>query len=168
MNALVDQEIIEALYAASQAGAVVEAITRGICKLRPGVPGLSESITVRSVLGPFLEHSRILSFQAGDRVSTWIGSADLMPRNLDRRIEVLAPIEDPTLQARIAAIPEALLADTRFAWELGPDGPGPASPRRAATGPSRHRRCSWARRSSVRRSRADVHHPVGSMEPGRR
>ncbi len=122
VNALVDQEIIEALYVASQTGAVVEAITRGICKLRPGVPGLSETITVRSVLGPFLEHSRILSFQAGDRVSTWIGSADLMPRNLDRRIEVLAPIENPMLQARIAAIPEALLADTRFAWELGPDG----------------------------------------------
>jgi polyphosphate kinase len=83
---------------------------------------MSEGITVRSVLGPFLEHSRILSFQAGDRVSTWIGSADLMPRNLDRRIEVLAPVEHPLLQARIAAIPEALLADTRFAWELGPDG----------------------------------------------
>ena len=140
MNALVDPEIIEALYAASQAGAVVQAITRGICKLRPGVPGLSESITVRSVLGRFLEHSRILSFQAGDRVSTWIGSADLMPRNLDRRIEVLAPIEHPALQARIAAIPEALLADTRFAWELGPDGywtrgrPGPRRTARLGTG----------------------------------
>jgi polyphosphate kinase len=122
VNALVDPEIIEALYAASRAGVVVEATTRGICKLRPGVPGLSEGIKVRSVLGPFLEHSRILSFHAGDRVSTWIGSADLMPRNLDRRIEVLAPVEDPILQARIAEIHEALLADTRFAWELGPEG----------------------------------------------
>jgi polyphosphate kinase len=86
------------------------------------VPGLSERITVRSVLGPFLEHSRILSFQAADRLTTFIGSADLMPRNLDRRIEVLAPVEDPRLRARIGAILDALFADTRFAWELGGDG----------------------------------------------
>jgi polyphosphate kinase len=122
VNGLVDPEIVDALYAASAAGATVEAITRGICVLRPGVPGLSDRITVRSVLGPFLEHSRIMSFQAGDRVSTWIGSADLMPRNLDRRIEVLAPVEDVALRARIAGVLDALLADTRFAWELGPDG----------------------------------------------
>ena len=74
------------------------------------------------MLGPFLEHSRILSFQAGDRLSTWIGSADLMPRNLDRRVEVLAPVEDARLRARIAAVLDALLADTRFAWELQADG----------------------------------------------
>ncbi len=122
MNSLCDPEIVEALYSASQAGATVEAITRGICVLRPGVPGLSERITVRSVLGPFLEHSRILSFQAGDRVSTWIGSADLMPRNLDRRVEVLAPVEDARLRTRIAGVLDALLADTRFAWALGADG----------------------------------------------
>jgi polyphosphate kinase len=83
---------------------------------------MSERITVRSVLGRFLEHSRILSFQAGDRVSTWIGSADLMPRNLDRRIEVMAPVEDAALRTRIASVLDALLADTRFAWELGADG----------------------------------------------
>jgi polyphosphate kinase len=122
VNALVDPEIVEALYAASTAGATVEAITRGICVLRPGVPALSERITVRSVLGPFLEHSRILDFRAGDRVSTWIGSADLMPRNLDRRVEVLVPVEDTKLRARIAGVLDALLADTRFAWELGADG----------------------------------------------
>ena len=122
VNALVDPEIAEALYAASGAGATVEAVTRGMCVLRPGVPGLSERITVRSVLGPFLEHSRILSFQAGDQASTWLGSADLMPRNLDRRIEVLAPVEDPRLRARIAGVLDALLADTRFAWTLGTDG----------------------------------------------
>jgi polyphosphate kinase len=122
VNALVDPEIVDALYAASGAGATVEAITRGICVLRPGVPGLSERVTVRSVLGPFLEHSRIISFQAGDRVSTWIGSADLMPRNLDRRIEVLAPVEDASLRARIGDVLDALLADTRFAWELGTEG----------------------------------------------
>jgi polyphosphate kinase len=122
VNALADPEIVEALYVASNAGASVEAVTRGICVLRPGVPGLSTGITVRSVLGPFLEHSRILSFQAGDRVSTWIGSADLMPRNLDRRVEVLAPIEDARLRARIAGVFDALLADTRFAWQLGAEG----------------------------------------------
>ena len=122
VNSLVDPEMAEALYAASAAGASVEAVTRGICVLRPGVPGLSDRITVRSVLGPFLEHSRILSFQAGDDVSTWIGSADLMPRNLDRRVEVLAPVEDARLRARIAGVLDALLADTQFAWVLGPDG----------------------------------------------
>jgi polyphosphate kinase len=77
---------------------------------------------VRSVLGPFLEHSRIYSFQAGDRLTTFIGSADLMPRNLDRRVEVLAPVEDPRLRARIGSVLDALFADTRFAWELGGDG----------------------------------------------
>jgi polyphosphate kinase len=134
VNALVDPEIVDALYAASAAGATVEAVTRGICVLRPGVPGLSERVSVRSVLGPFLEHSRVMSFEAGDRISTWIGSADLMPRNLDRRVEVLAPVEDATLRARIGAVLDALLADTRFAWELGADGawtrvaPGPGEP----------------------------------------
>jgi polyphosphate kinase len=122
VNALVDPEIVAALYAAAGAGADVEAITRGICVLRPGVQGLSERISVRSVLGPFLEHSRILSFQAGGGVSTWIGSADLMPRNLDRRVEVLAPVEDAKLRARIAGILDALGADTRFAWKLDADG----------------------------------------------
>jgi polyphosphate kinase len=122
VNALVDPEIADALCAASRAGAQVDAITRGICVLRPGLAGTSERITVRSVLGPFLEHSRILSFEAGDHASMWIGSPDLMPRNLDRRIEVLAPVEDARLQARLDGVLEALLADTRFAWELGADG----------------------------------------------
>ncbi len=122
VNSLVDEEMIEALYAASAAGATVEIVTRGICCLRPGIPGLSERITVRSVLGRFLEHSRILSFQAGDRTAVWIGSADLMPRNLDRRIEVMAPIEDSRLRVDIGAVLDALLADTRFSWTLAPDG----------------------------------------------
>ena len=100
----------------------VELITRGICALRPGVPGLSELITVRSVLGRFLEHSRIFSFQTGDGTTTWIGSADLMQRNLDGRIEVLVPVEDARLRAEIDAILDALLADTRFAWSLDADG----------------------------------------------
>jgi polyphosphate kinase len=100
----------------------IEIVTRGICILRPGVPGLSENITVRSVLGRFLEHSRVLSFQTGDRLAMWIGSADLMPRNLDRRVEVLVPVEDSRLRADVTAVLDALAADTRFAWELGRDG----------------------------------------------
>ena len=122
VNSLVDPEVIDALYAASSAGATVEIITRGICMLRPGVPGLSERITVRSVLGRFLEHSRILSFQTGQRTTTWIGSADLMPRNLDRRVEVLVPVEDARLRADVADILDALLADTSFSWELDSKG----------------------------------------------
>jgi polyphosphate kinase len=122
VNALADPEVIDALYAASSAGVTIEIVTRGICALRPGVPGLSERITVRSVLGRFLEHSRILSFQTGDRTTTWIGSADLMPRNLDRRVEVLVPVEDARLRSDIAEILDALLADTRFSWELHEDG----------------------------------------------
>jgi polyphosphate kinase len=122
VNALVDPEVIDALYAASSAGVTVEIITRGICALRPGVAGLSERITVRSVLGRFLEHSRILSFQTNDRTTTWIGSADLMPRNLDRRIEVLVPVEDSRLRSDLAEVLDALLVDTRFSWELDADG----------------------------------------------
>jgi polyphosphate kinase len=122
VNSLVDPEIVDALYAASQAGARIEIVARGICVLRPGVPGLSETITVRSVLGRFLEHSRILSFQAGDDVRVWIGSADLMPRNLDRRVEVLVPIEDARLRAEVSTVLDTLLADTRSSWELGADG----------------------------------------------
>ena len=122
VNALVDPEIVDALYAASSAGAAVEVVTRGMCVLRPGVEGLSENIAVRSVLGPFLEHSRIFTFQAGDRLSMWLGSADLMPRNLDRRVEVLAPVEDARVRTRISKVLDALLADTRFSWELRPNG----------------------------------------------
>jgi polyphosphate kinase len=122
VNALLDPEVIDALYLAADAGATVEIVTRGICALRPGVPGLSEQITVRSVLGRFLEHSRILSFQAGDGMSVWIGSADLMPRNLDRRVEALVPVESTRLRAEIAEFLDALQADSKFAWELDGNG----------------------------------------------
>jgi len=122
VNSLSDPEMAEALYAASTAGAEVEIVTRGICVLRPGVRGVSDRITVRSVLGRFLEHSRIFSFQAGDRVATWIGSADLMPRNLDRRVEVLAPLEDARLRADVAAYLDALQAETKLAWTLDSKG----------------------------------------------
>jgi polyphosphate kinase len=122
VNALADPGIINGLYAASAAGVRVDVVTRGICALLPGVPGVSERITVRSVLGRYLEHSRILEFTAGERKLMLIGSADLLTRNLDRRIEVLVPVEDARLQARIDGILNALLADTRHAWELGADG----------------------------------------------
>jgi polyphosphate kinase len=122
VNSLADTELVNALYGASAAGATVEIVTRGICTLRPGVPGLSESITVRSVLGRFLEHSRFLSFDDGRAERTWVGSADLMSRNLDRRIEVLAPVEDSALQAEIAAIFETLFADNQSSWQLDANG----------------------------------------------
>jgi polyphosphate kinase len=122
VNSLVDPEIVDALYAASQAGATVEVVTRGICTLRPGLPGGSDRIRVRSVLGRFLEHSRIFVFEAGTRISAWIGSADLMPRNLDDRVEVLAPVESPELQTELAVILDALRDDTRFSWELDSEG----------------------------------------------
>jgi polyphosphate kinase len=118
VNALADPELVDALYAASSAGVEIEIIVRGICILRPGVPNLSERIRVRSVLGRFLEHSRILSFQAGDRMRVWLGSADLMPRNLDRRVETLVPVEDSRLRAELSMILDSLLADTSSSWEL--------------------------------------------------
>ncbi len=118
VNSLVDPEIVDALYDAATAGASVEVIARGICVLQPGLPALGDRITVRSVLGRFLEHSRILWFETDDEVSVWIGSADLMPRNLDHRVEVLVPIEDARMRAEIGRVLDALGADTRFAWTL--------------------------------------------------
>jgi polyphosphate kinase len=122
VNGLTHVEVIDELYAASQAGARIDLVVRGACSLRPGVPGLSENIRVRCVLGRFLEHSRLFLFEAGDRSATYMGSADLMPRNLDHRVEVVTPIEDVAIQAEIAATIETLLADTAASWELGGDG----------------------------------------------
>src|SRR5919106_242738 len=121
MNALVDARCIRALYEASQAGVQVDLAVRGICCLRPGVPDVSEHITVVSVVGRFLEHSRIYGFHRGDEREYWIGSPDLMPRNLDTRVELLAPIEDPDLRAEVEDTLERGLADDTFAWELGPE-----------------------------------------------
>jgi polyphosphate kinase len=118
VNSLVDPEIVDALYEAATAGASFEVVARGICVLQPGRPALGDRITVRSVLGRFLEHSRILWFETDDEVSVWIGSADLMPRNLDHRVEVLVPIEDARMRAEIGRVLDALGADTRFAWTL--------------------------------------------------
>jgi polyphosphate kinase len=121
-NSLIDVAIIDELYRASSAGARIDIVTRSICALRPGVPGLSENIRVRSVLGPFLEHSRFSIFNAGPSVTCYMGSADLMPRNLDHRIEVLAPVEDVKARDELVAVFDALLADNRFAWELDAAG----------------------------------------------
>ena len=122
MNALVDQDIIVELYKASQAGVEIDLIIRGICCLRPGIQGLSENIRVLSIIGRFLEHSRIFHFHNDGKERFYIGSADWMPRNLDRRVEALVPIEDPPLRSELAALLEVCLKDNRQAWEMQPDG----------------------------------------------
>jgi len=122
MNSLVDAGIIEVLYRASQKGARIDLCVRGICSLIPGVPGLSERITVRSIVGRYLEHSRIYRFGArGRRRHYYYGSADMMPRNLDRRVEALAPVTDPDLQFRFDEILDVIFRDDILAWELRPD-----------------------------------------------
>jgi polyphosphate kinase len=122
MNSLVDARCIRALYEASQAGVGVDLAIRGICCLRPGVPEVSENITVVSVVGRFLEHSRIYGFHCGEQHRYWIGSPDIMPRNLDTRVELLAPVKDESLRGELEDTLERNLADDTFAWELGPDG----------------------------------------------
>jgi polyphosphate kinase len=125
MNSLVDDRMIDLLYEASQAGVEVDLIVRGICCLIPGVPGLSESIRVRSIVGRYLEHSRIFRFANGEgpgRPRVLFGSPDLMPRNLDRRVEALVPVDEPDLQARLDEILEVNLADDTLAWELDASG----------------------------------------------
>lgn len=122
VNSLVDEEIIDALYRASQAGVDVDLWVRGSCVLRAGVPGLSENIRVRSILGRFLEHSRVFVFANGWRPKVWIGSADLMPRNLDRRVEALVRIADPEQCRRLVGIMDLAMSDSTSSWRLEPDG----------------------------------------------
>jgi polyphosphate kinase len=122
MNAVVDPEIIQALYEASRAGVQVDLIVRGICCLRPGLPGISDRIRVISIIGRFLEHSRAWWFQNGGAEEVYIGSADWMPRNLDRRIEAVVPVEDPVHRAAIRDLLDLMWQDNRQAWELRPDG----------------------------------------------
>ena len=125
LNSLADGPIIDHLYKASQAGVEIDLIVRGLCSLRPGVPGLSDRIRVRSIVGRFLEHSRIYHFANGEgpgRPATYIGSADLLTRNLDRRVEALVRVDDPRLAARVVEVAEVSLSDERLAWTLAADG----------------------------------------------
>jgi polyphosphate kinase len=123
MNNLVDDEVIEALYEASTAGCDIDLIIRGICRLRPGVRGRSEKIRVRSIVGRYLEHSRIFAFRPGDGPTRYfIGSADLTPSNLDQRVQLLCPVENSALAARLEEILAVNLADTGGAWTLDADG----------------------------------------------
>jgi polyphosphate kinase len=121
-NACVDPEMIRALYRASQAGIPIDLIVRGMCSLQPGVPGFSESIQVRSIVGRYLEHSRIFRFGQGQRERYYIGSADLMERNLDRRVEAMAPVRDPILASRLHNVLEVMRRDDRRSWTLGENG----------------------------------------------
>jgi len=123
-NALVDEVVIDALYRASRAGVPVDLWIRGICALRPGITGLSENIRVRSVLGRFLEHSRIYAFGVGEDEDSqvFIGSADMMHRNLDRRVELLVQVTDPGHQRRLRALLDLGLDDGTSSWWLNPDG----------------------------------------------
>jgi polyphosphate kinase len=139
LNHLVDPKIVDELYAASGAGATIDIIARSTCALRPGVEGLSENIHVRSIVGRFLEHSRVFSFEAGERVATYIGSPDLMQRNLDHRIEVLVPVENARVRQEIHAILDSALEDDTNAWILGEDG-------------------QWTRRVPAKPSKSHSHH----------
>src|SRR5680860_348627 len=122
MNALVDAGCIQALYEASRAGVRVDLNVRGICCLRPGVPGVSENIRVVSIVGRFLEHSRIYAFRRGEETRVLTGSADLMPRNLDSRVELVVPIEDERLKAELLDVLERCFAENVNAWELDEAG----------------------------------------------
>jgi len=122
LNSLTDPRIIEALYEASQAGVRIALVVRGICCLKPGLEGISENIRVVSLVGRFLEHSRALAFGEGEGERIYLGSADLMQRNLDRRVEQLFPLREQRHRDKVRRLLELQLADTANAWELGPDG----------------------------------------------
>ena len=122
MNSLVDQKLIAKLYEASQAGVQIDLIIRGTCCLRPGLPDISDNIRVISIIGRYLEHSRIFWFHNNGKSECFIGSADWMPRNLDRRVEAVTPIEEPAIAQKLYEIMDLMLKDNRQAWELQTDG----------------------------------------------
>jgi polyphosphate kinase len=122
MNALVDPDVIETLYRASQAGVQVTLLIRGICCLRPGVPRVSDTIEVRALVDRFLEHGRMFHFANGGQDELYISSADWMPRNFHRRVEAMVPVEDPALKARMREILDVQLHDDVKTWRLRPDG----------------------------------------------
>jgi polyphosphate kinase len=121
MNALIDEQVIQALYRASQGGVPIDLFVRGVCGLRPGIRGVSTTIRVRSVVGRFLEHTRICAFTVGDETRYFIGSADIMGRNLDNRVEVMAPVDDEHAKRELERILDDYRADTERSWELGAD-----------------------------------------------
>jgi len=122
MNSLVDPQIIMTLYQASQSGVQIDLVVRGICCLRPGIKGVSEKIRVISIIGRYLEHSRIFHFHNNGQEEVYIGSADWMARNLDRRVEAVTPVEEPDLAKELKELLDLFLADNRQAWELQSDG----------------------------------------------
>jgi polyphosphate kinase len=122
MNALVDPRIIALLYQASQAGVQIDLVVRGMCSLRPGVAGVSDNIRVRSVIGRFLEHSRLFWFANGGKPDVFLGSADWMPRNLDRRVEAVTPIDAPELKQRLEQLLDLYLQGKAGTWTMGSDG----------------------------------------------
>ncbi|MCU1624154.1 MAG: degradosome polyphosphate kinase [Frankiales bacterium] len=132
-NSVVDEDIIDALYAAGQAGVPIDVVVRGICSLRPGAQGLSETIRVRSILGRFLEHSRLVEFVNGGETEVWFGSADLMHRNLDRRVEILVRVKDPAVRAELSGLLDLLNAPEVVRWELDANGSWHQRPDTAGT-----------------------------------
>ena len=147
MNALEDPEMIKLLYRASQAGVRVDLLVRGLCCLRPGIPGVSENITVKSVIGRFLEHAAFTTSATAGREEVYLGSADLMPRNLNRRVEVLFPVKDTKLVSRLRdEILEVYLADSVNAHGLRADGVYYRAPRlETVGGVDSHQRCMIGR-----------------------
>jgi polyphosphate kinase len=136
MNALVDVDVIDALYAASQAGVEIRLAVRGICCLRPGIPGLSERIQVRALIDRFLEHERVFRFANGGAEEVYLSSADWMPRNFHRRVEILIPILDPGVRERVNHSLDLLFADNVKSWDLGPDGKYTRVPPGTLSGPA--------------------------------